>query len=191
MSSHFLVLALPRSRTAWLSVLLSWHEGVHCEHDPSRSTSGPEDAVRAILARPERVSGATDTALALWWPTLRALTEDWRMAVIWRSPAESFRATVEAFKIPREGHAALLLVTERVARGLELLIRDRRPLVMAAEDVTTEEGATLLLGHLAPEIPINAEWLRRCLGLRIAVDPARYLASSSLESAAHLAAAVG
>lgn len=80
----FVVFALPRSRTFWLSKVLSvspWD----CGHEQIRYLRGLED-IKSWLASP--YTGTVETAGASWWRTLRDLRPDARVATIRRAPGQ-------------------------------------------------------------------------------------------------------
>lgn len=64
---NFVVFALPRSRTAWISRFLSYG-GQTCLHDMSLDARSLDD-LRYRLMCP--MTGACDSALAIFWPELR------------------------------------------------------------------------------------------------------------------------
>ena len=79
----FLVLALPRSRTAWLSRFLSYGE-FHCAHEQARHIRSLED-VRSWLS--QDFTGAAETSVARWWRLIRHLRPDLRIVTV-RRPVE-------------------------------------------------------------------------------------------------------
>jgi hypothetical protein len=80
----FIVLALPRSRTYWLSKFLSYHDW-HCGHDELRYTRGLDD-VKAWFD--QRNTGTVETGAAPWWRLLREYAPEARIAVVRRPVGE-------------------------------------------------------------------------------------------------------
>lgn len=81
----FVVLALPRSRTFWLSRLLSYG-GRRVDHDPSRFFRGRDD-VAAYFRRPG--AAAADTALGrIWSDVAPSLPRELRVVVVHRKPED-------------------------------------------------------------------------------------------------------
>lgn len=97
----FLVTGLPRSRTAWLSVLLhdpAWH--VSCEHEPSAHFRHLDDAVRYFSMGKEtgwRV-GAADHGLG-WWAKELIEATDMRVLLVER-PMPDVYASVCKMGLP-------------------------------------------------------------------------------------------
>lgn len=77
----FVVFALPRSRTAWLSHFLSYG-GWSCGHDEVRRMRSLDDC-RRWFSQPQ--VGSTETAIAPWWRLLREWHPELRAIVIRRS----------------------------------------------------------------------------------------------------------
>ena len=66
----FVIFALPRSRTFWLSKFLT-AGGWVCEHDEARHVRGMDD-VRSALGR--EFTGYVETGAAPFWPLIRSTT---------------------------------------------------------------------------------------------------------------------
>lgn len=85
----FVILALPRSRTAWLSHFLSYGPWV-CGHEELRHCRSLDD-VKSWLDMP--FTGTCETAAAPYWRTLLKLRPDVRIVVVRRdveAPVRSF-----------------------------------------------------------------------------------------------------
>lgn len=80
----FVIFALPRSRTTWLSRFLSYRDW-HCAHDASGHFRTLDDA-KAWLSQPN--TGAVETAAAPHWRLLARYRPDARVVVIIRPVAE-------------------------------------------------------------------------------------------------------
>lgn len=85
----FVIFALPRSRTYWLSKFLSAGEW-HCGHDELRYCRSLDDA-KAWLSQP--YTGTVETAAAPWWRLLRAYAPNARVVTI-RRPVEEVVASL-------------------------------------------------------------------------------------------------
>jgi hypothetical protein len=96
----FIVHALPRSRTFWLSRLLT-HRGWTCGHDEARHVRSLED-VKSWLSMP--LVGSVETAAAPWWRLVQQVRPDIRTVVV-RRPVEdvilSLLRTGVAFDAPK------------------------------------------------------------------------------------------
>lgn len=139
----FLVLSLPRSRSFWLSKLLSF-EGRGCDHDPSRFWTNAFDAVR-YFAFP--LAGAADTGLICVWHSLRPLLpRDLAVVVVHRPVPE----VVESLRRLGAPHSPRGL--DEMARRL----RDVDGLHVKAEQLDTYDTC--------------AEVFRHCLGSTLPED---------------------
>lgn len=172
----FLVLALPRSRTAWLANWLTWGR-VRCEHDVSEDATGlewaPESAAaeicKSILLQgnlPHCVfAGAADTGAAIYLeqildflcPARSASRSDAggepRIVVIERDPREVCRSLRNlGFPLPEE---PVKFLSDKLA------IASRMPgtLTVKFADLDSECACRAILGHVAPGEPFDrARW---------------------------------
>ncbi len=83
-AAPFIVHALPRSRTKWLSSFLSYGD-YECAHEQMRFLRGMDDA-RSWLS--QDFTGAAETSAAAWWRTIWRLRPDMRTVVVRRPRAE-------------------------------------------------------------------------------------------------------
>src|SRR5690348_11556095 len=81
--SSFIVYALPRSRTAWLSRFLTYGEWA-CGHDEARHLRSVED-IKSWFAQPN--TGTAETAAAPFWRTVQHISPDTKVVVV-RRPVE-------------------------------------------------------------------------------------------------------
>ena len=86
----FIVYALPRSRTYWLSRFLST-EGWHCGHDEIRHVRSLED-VKSWLAQP--FTGTVETAAAPFWRLVETYCPDIRTVVVRRPVADVVESAI-------------------------------------------------------------------------------------------------
>lgn len=92
MHKPFVVLALPRSRTTWLSQFLSYGDW-HCGHDEARHCRQLED-VRSWLSQPN--TGTVETAAAPFWRLVQHMAPDVRFVTIRRDPDEAAASAAAA-----------------------------------------------------------------------------------------------
>lgn len=85
----FLVLALPRSRTAWLARFLSYRD-YRCAHEQARTLRSLEDA-QAWLA--QDFTGTAETSVARWWRLIPVLRPQVRVVLV-RRPVEQVVASL-------------------------------------------------------------------------------------------------
>jgi GNAT superfamily N-acetyltransferase len=84
MSTPFIIYALPRSRTFWLSRYLTFGDYA-CAHEQSVRMRGPED-VKAWFS--QDYTGTAETAAAPWWRLIQHYRPDARTLVVRRPAAE-------------------------------------------------------------------------------------------------------
>jgi len=148
----FVVLALPRSRTAWLSRFLSYGDWF-CGHDELRHMRQLDDA-RSWLAQP--ATGTVETAVAPYWRLLRHLRPDVRLVTIRRDPEEAAESAV------RCGLAADLDATvgamRRLDRKLGQIERRAGARSFRFDDLAREEVCADLFEHLLPYRHDSKRW---------------------------------
>jgi hypothetical protein len=94
----FIIYALPRSRTYWLSRFLS-HCGWHCGHEEMRYFRGLDD-VKSHLSLP--MTGSAETAASPWWRLIQEYRPDIKSVVIRRDPKEVIDGLLQEDRYDRE-----------------------------------------------------------------------------------------
>jgi hypothetical protein len=151
----FLILALPRSRTAWLANFLT-HGRVRCAHDLSHLAPTPAEVpqfLRALAAAAPgeiRFSGNADTSQALILPQLRLAMPEAPLVVIRRRPAE----VVDSFA--RLGHRWGGRIVRHLLPYVEAAARTPGALVLDYEDLHEESAVRAVQAHVAPGEPFDA-----------------------------------
>lgn len=139
----FIVYALPRSRTFWLSRYLSFG-GWHCGHDELRHCRSLDD-VKSWFSQP--CTGTIETLAAPWWRLAQTLCPTIRTVVLRRPVSE----VVES--LARQGFdpALMLPMMTRLDRKLDQ-IAARVPGVVSVSfaDLATEEGCARVFEHCLP-----------------------------------------
>lgn len=82
--SPFLILSLPRSRSAWLSVFLGG-AGRPVGHDIGIECDTPDIFAERLNTE---LAGTCETGAAFAWPLIRRLVPGLRTIVVWRNPIE-------------------------------------------------------------------------------------------------------
>ena len=146
----FVVFALPRSRTAWCSRLLSYN-GWQCGHDELRHCRSLDD-VRSWLAQP--FTGTVETGAAPFW---RLLPEGVTAAVI-RRPLDEVMASLW-----RGGLTFDPVSMAKQLGAIDAKLRQfahRRPNVLCTTfaELGTEEGCARLFEHCLPYRHDSAWW---------------------------------
>jgi hypothetical protein len=153
----FVVFALPRSRSAWLSRLLTYGEW-RCGHDTLLDHSSLE-GVRAALAQP--CTGCVETAAAPFWRLLRAWQPGARVVTL-RRPVPQVAASLQAFLQPtgvRLDPVLLRRVLEHAERKLDQ-IEARLPGVLPVRfaDLHDEDVCAEVFEHCLPYRHDPAWW---------------------------------
>lgn len=154
MNPPFVVLALPRSRTAWLSEYLSYGDWI-CGHEESRYFRTIED-VKAWLAQP--CTGSADTLAAPWWRLLASLCPGVRVVVIRRPVSEVVESLMRL---------DLGLDRETLTRGMrrldaklaQIAVRMPNALSVRFADLVQEDVCAKVFEHCLP-YPHDAAWWR-------------------------------
>lgn len=150
--SPFVVFALPRSRTAWLSRFLSYRDW-SCGHDELRHARQLED-VRSWLAQP--MTGTVETVAAPFWRLAVHLRPDLRLVTIRRDPDEAAESAVRA---GLASHIDVLAPHfRRLDRKLGQIERRTGARSFCFEDLAREEVCADLFEHLLPFQHNGARW---------------------------------
>lgn len=156
MSDPFLICALPRSRTRWLSEFLSYGD-YECVHDHVRFVRSIVD-LRAWLS--QDFVGASETAAAPWWRLAQAIRPELRILVV-RRPVEDVLASVLAIDMRGVCHfdsAVLLNQLQRHDRRLDKIERfARNVLSVNYDDLEKEHTCARVFEHCLPYYH-NPEW---------------------------------
>lgn len=140
--SNFVVLALPRSRTAWMSRFLTYGNWL-CGHDEIRHARSLDD-LHAWLGM-ER-TGTVETSGAPFWRWLTAARPDARIAVV-RRPVDEVVASLMALNIGFD-RAVMTKAMVMLDRKLSQIVA-RVPGVLALDysDLATEAGCARLFEY--------------------------------------------
>jgi GNAT superfamily N-acetyltransferase len=149
----FVVFALPRSRSYWVSRFLKYG-GWTCGHDEVRHARSLDD-IRSWLAMPE--TGTVETAAAPFWRLLRQYRPEVRVAVI-RRPVDEAVASMLALGVGFD-EARLGLVMRNLDRKLaQIAARWPEALSLSFADLETEDGCAQLFEHCLPYRHDPAWW---------------------------------
>lgn len=158
MQTHppFVVFSLPRSRSAWLSMLLG------CGHDVAATIDRPEE----FAERLRELGGACETGAAFAFPLIRKLLPDARFAVVRRDPREVL-ASLERLAIRDQQ-------TEVWARAAHLDAIAEQPGVLSVEfDALKRSTACAALYHHCRREQMPPAWWAKLDGLNIQIDMAK------------------
>lgn len=154
----FLVLALPRSRTYWLSKFLSYGD-VDCGHEEARHLRSAEEA-RIWLNRDYH--GSAETAISPFWRLFREANPGLRIATVRRPIADVVRSmmALDLRGVFQFDEAKLTRMMRRLDAKLDQIER-RLPDVLSLrfDDLNTEAGCRAIFEHCLP-YPFNQDWWR-------------------------------
>lgn len=145
MNSPFIIYALPRSRTFWLSKFLSYGDWI-CGHDELRHLRTLENA-KTWLNAP--CTGTAETAAAPWWRLAQMIKPDARVVTIRRDPAGVLGSLLRTGIAFDQG--ALKAMLAAMDRKLDQ-IEARIPGVLSVQfdDLTKEEICAKVFEHCLP-----------------------------------------
>jgi len=168
----FVVFALPRARSFWLSRFLSaggWAVG----HDELRHMRSLDD-VRSWLAQP--LTGTVETAAGPWWRLLMELAPDARVVVLRRPVAEVVDSLV---RLGFEREAMVRIMTRADAKLAQIAARVPGALSVTFAGLCRESVCAVLFEHCTG-LPHSSEWWRTIAPLNLQTDMAatvRYAAA--------------
>jgi len=170
MPPPFLVFALPRSRTAWLSRFLTYGP-FYAGHDEVRHCRSLED-VRAWLGQPG--VGSVETAVGPFWRLLRALQPDARVVVV-RRPVDDVVASLMGTGLGCFDPAVVTPAMHRLDRKLEQIER-RVPgvLSVAYSDLDDEATCARVFEHCLG-LPHDHAWWAAVSAVNIQVNLAHVI----------------
>lgn len=163
----FLICALPRSRTAWLSKFLSYADWT-CGHESLITMRSIED-VRASYARPR--TGSAETAAAPGWELLRHYVPDLRTVVI-RRPVED---VVQSFlKLDLRGLATypegpLRAAMTRADRALDRVASQPGVLSVDYAELASEETCRAIWHQCLP-YRFDGDWWAHWDAINVQMD---------------------
>lgn len=161
----FYVTGLPRSRTAWLSALLSDGVDLMCQHEMlARVKLGSIPDIIAALRRPMTpYSGVSDSGLAWLWPDLPALLPG-PILVIDRDPVQVTSSLSDYGDVPFEVQWPVVEAMSEALNAFRLRYIDTT-LVVPFDEI--DQNVDRIVRHLAPAAqepnPVRLEELSRML----------------------------
>ncbi len=153
----FVVMGLPRSRTAWLARFLSYG-GFHCGHEELRHMRNLSD-VRSWLAQP--MTGTAETAAAPYWRLLQKLAPAVRIVVVRRPVKEVADSLMklETFGAAHFDHGILMRwMQQGEAKLRQVAARWPGALQVDFADLNREETCAAVFEHCLPYGHDSAWW---------------------------------
>ncbi len=172
MKPGFIVYALPRSRTAWMSKFLSYG-GWGCWHEQAIFMRRIED-FQTLLSWPR--IGTVETALAPGWRLLHHYHPEINCVVVKRPIEEvvqSMMATDLKGVATYERHS-LTKILEYGDRMLDDVIKNLPCLTLDFADLATQDGCAALFEHCLP-FKFDKTWWEERRAENVQVDVAEYV----------------
>ena len=169
----FVIFALPRSRTAWLSQFLTYGDW-RCEHDALAIVrSVPEALARLAVPR----TGFAETGAAPWWRFLPAGT---RVVLVRRPIAEVVASAMRIWPFDPDVLANGL---RRLDRKLDqIAMRWPGALTVRFADLAGEEACARVFERCLP-YRHDAAWWRAWTGVNVQADAAAIIRSAAARRA--------
>ena len=160
----FVVFAMPRSRTFWLSRFLSYGPFL-CGHDELRHCRSMDD-IRSWFAQPS--VGTCETAASPFWRLLERVAPGARVVTL-RRPVPAIAASLARAGLVFDD-AVMVRLLERIERKLDQ-IEARLPDVLALtyDDLAAEANCARVFEHCL-QMPHDPEWWQRVAALNIQAD---------------------
>jgi hypothetical protein len=155
MTPPFLIFGLPRSRTFWLSIFLTYGSWV-CSHEESRHVRSVDD-IRSWLSQ-DRV-GTVETAAAPFWRLIRNIRPDIRVVVI-RRPAVDVLESLVATGVEVDRPAMLAKLIRAQAKLDQVAARMPGALVVPFADLVTESVCAAIFEYCLPYRHDHGWWER-------------------------------
>lgn len=174
----FIVLGLPRSRTYWLSRLLSYGDW-HCYHEAAITMRNMED-VKTFFARPR--TGTAETAAAPGWQILRHYIPDLRTVVV-RRPVDEVVDAMMRTEGAAYDQSRLRRNMEGIERSLDKVARHKGVLSVDYADLDREDVCASIFVHCLP-YEFSHDWWSGLRDRNLQVDPMtglRYYTDNRLE----------
>ena len=163
----FMIYALPRSRTAWLSRFLSYGAWT-CHHESSLAMRSMDD-VSAFFRQPN--TGAADTAAAWGWRILKHRFPDMKMVVV-RRPVDDVVSAVlsmDVGDVVTFDAVALRKKMEYGARMLDQISAQPGVLTVNFTDLNQPETCATIFEHCLP-YRFDREWWEGLRGQNVQAD---------------------
>ena len=157
----FLIVALPRSRTAWLARFLTF-DGRVCHHEPSLHWKSPDD----LDAWCRGTEGASDTMMVWLAHEARRFNPSLPLVVV-RRPRHEVIASIKRLDYAASPH--LPWYYERQDRRLDRIEDELNPLSVTFDDLGRRETCAAIFRHcLGRELP--TEWWERWKDTNVQAD---------------------
>jgi hypothetical protein len=160
----FVVFSMPRSRSKWLSVFLSYG-AFGCGHEELLNLRSLEDA-KAWLTQP--CTGTVETAVAPFWRLLLRYQPDTRVAIV-RRPVAEVVASYMALSLGFDPATLAPLLARLDAKLTQIERRMPNVVAVTFEELGTEDGCRRVFEHCLP-YPHDHAWWHAASRVNIQMD---------------------
>ena len=163
----FIILALPRSRTTWLSRFLTYGDWA-CWHEQARYVRSPSD-VATWFAQDH--TGTVETAVSRWWKLIRLLRPDVRIVLVRRPVDEVVESLMrlDLGEVGRFDRDRLMLGMTKLDHSLDRITKIISPLSVRYQDLECENSCAAVFEHCLG-IPHDPAWWRSLSGVNVQTD---------------------
>jgi len=151
----FLILALPRSRTAWLSRFLTYGDHI-CGHEEARHWRSLDD-VRAFCSQPH--VGSAETAVAPFWRLIDTFAPTTRIVIVRRPVKDAWNSLMRVPGCNLDPDATLRALVS-VDRKLDQVAARRPVLSVNFDDLANEATCRSVWEHCLPYDWDRGHWGR-------------------------------
>jgi hypothetical protein len=167
MSVPFIIYALPRSRTAWLSIFLSYKDWV-CGHELAMHMRSMAQ-VKSVFSRPN--TGTAETGAAYGRPLIKHVMPNIKEVIVLR-PVEEVIESLMKIDLSGVGYyppEALRKVIEYGDRVLRKIAQEKNVLTVNFADLERKETCAKIFEHCLP-YPFDKVWWESLRRENIQID---------------------
>lgn len=164
MIQPFIIYALPRSRTYWLSKYLAYGQW-KCGHEELRHIRGLDD-IKSLLDMPGY--GSAETAAAPWWRLIQQMRPDIKTVLI-RRPIDQVISSLNATGIPFNQPKLAEQMRRMDAKLDQIEARVPSAISVSFADLNHEEVCARIFEHCTG-LPHDPKWFSMMSGLRLTCD---------------------
>lgn len=168
MSTPFLILGLPRSRTAWLANFLTFGE-IRCGHE-MMSEFSVHGLFEELTGTNLRYEGNSDTSAAMFLPDILRYMPDIAIVVV-RREIKDVLTGLRKMGMSITDHQLRPMVD-----GLFEAARLENSLTVRFEDLSSESTLRAVQAHCAPGEPFDRQRASMLRDFNIQITPARWAA---------------
>ena len=164
MTGRFLITGLPRSRTAWLSVVADMMPGATCEHEPLHWLPRWEDVGQIWERSTSRFAGVSDSGLAVHLAEVLARFAP-RTVIVLRSISAVRGSLARIWMPPPPG------LLELMQRVLDSVLLSTVPvMVVRYSDLADEKTVLDVLSYLMPGAELDRDRVHRMMRMNVQSD---------------------